>query len=251
MSTGAVQLTTDDFPGYAAAVQRENLVRAAACLGMTERVCGVEAVALTSRRVRLLAMANSPFLARGVSVHQFCTLPNIGAHIVTFLWAVSTRYAAGNTRKRLRFIKRHRPLLKRPIDELISGILDYIGEAYLDAPESEESKSFFAFEASIVISMHHLYGLPIDFWEDSGTIFGRVRRAYRRLTGKISPLDVPLKIYWQLQKAEHQYGNPKATMSNPSDKFIADGLSELNKRQRREREYQEELRAELSSWKQN
>ena len=50
-----------DFPGYAAAVERENLVRAAACLGLPEMVCGVECAPMTVEHSRLLALARSPF----------------------------------------------------------------------------------------------------------------------------------------------------------------------------------------------
>ena len=226
MSPGAIQLSPADFPGYVEAVARENNVRAAACLGLTERICGVEVLPLTARMVRLLAVCNSPHLMRSIKPEVLATRPGIHADAVAFLWIVSPKFKAGNLKARARFLKSIRHVYKLPMDVVCKEIAEYLDEAYLDAghPDITE-KSYYAFEISIVNGLHRAWGLPVDFWENHW-----LRNLIRRFSGKPCPLDVPLKIIWQNQKEQARHANAQTTLSNESDKKLADGLAALNQK---------------------
>lgn len=222
----ATRLSQADFPGYAEAVARERLIRATACLGGQELICGIDVMPLTSRHIRWLAFVNSPFLLRGVSLDELCAKPDIDRDIMLFLWLVSPLFKSGAIRRRNRFYKRSFKVIgKLAVNIVVKEIVDYIDEAYLDAGQpSGEEKSYYAFEVSIVTSLHRTYGLPIDFWET-----GWLRNLVRCVTGKPSPLDVPLKIFWQLQKAERRHNDPDFPLSNASCKVLADGLTRINR----------------------
>lgn len=168
-----------------------------------------------------------------------CEKPGIDTDILTLIWIVSPGYRPGNARARNRFYRRNRRIMTHyRINELVTEIAGYIEEAYLDASEpSDDQRSYYAFEISIVTALHKSYGLPIDFWET-----GWLRNLMRRITGKPSPLDVPLKIFWQLQKIERLYNDPNASLSNPSCKVLSNGLVAINERSRKMREYERDLR---------
>jgi len=227
----AVKFTSADFPGYVEAVARENLVRAAACLGMTERICGVEVMPLTARHVRLLALSNSPLLWRSIKPEVLATRPGIYADALAFLWIVSPKFKAGNTKARDKFLKSIRPVFKLSMVEVCREIAAYLDEAYLDAGQSDiTEKSYYAFEISIVNSMHRSWGLPVDFWENHW-----LRRMVRRFSGQPCPLDVPLKIVWQNFKEQARYNNPETVLSNASDRVLADGLVKVNEKLKAEK----------------
>jgi len=216
-----------DFPGYAAAVERENLVRAAACLGLPEMVCGVECAPMTVEHSRLLALARSPFLLRGIGVPGLVAKPGVETDVLTALWIISPRWrASGRARDAFLRSKPVRNLMRLPIDQPVAALLNYVDEAYIDAPPGDgESKSYYAFEISVAVEMSRAFGLPLDFWNRHP-----VRDFVRWLTGKPSPLKVPLKILFQLRKAQRHTDHPEAIQHNASDKILADGVAAMNER---------------------
>ena len=235
MDTGAKNLTPADFPGYAAAAARENLVRAAACLGLPERVCGLDVLPMDIEHVRLFALAGSPFLIRGIDVHGLCQKPGIETDVMTALWIISPRYRP-SARARDRFLRSRAILavMAMPIDQPVKALLDYVDEAYIDAPPAgDDLKSYFSFEISVAIELSRAFGLPLDFWNKHPA-----RRFVRWITGKPSPLKIPLKILFQLRKAQQQMDNSESIMHNQSDKLLADALAAMNSQNHREIELQ-------------
>ena len=146
----SVKLTSDSFPGYVEAVARENLVRAAACLGLRETICGVEVLPLTARHIRILALANSPLLWRSIKPEVLATRPGIHIDALAFLWIVSPGFKVGDTKKRDKFFKSIRQVFKRTMVEVVREIQTYIEEAYLDAGQSDiTEKSYYAFDSRL------------------------------------------------------------------------------------------------------
>lgn len=234
MQTGTIELKPGDFAGYEAAVAHENLVRAAACLGLTETVCGMEVLPMNIEHVRFLALADSPFLIRGISPEIICLRPKIDAEIVQALWIISPRFKAGNIRARNKFLRSK--MVKRsrlaPLIGRIESVAKYVEDAYIDNPPLPPSnKSYFAYEIGVAVEMSRAFGLPIDFWNKHP-----LRQFMRWITGKPSPLKIPLKIVFQIRKAQRQMDVPNAILHNASDKLLADGLAALNERNRKDSE---------------
>lgn len=241
MPPGVQDLTPADFPGYAAAVARENLVRAAACLGLPESICGLEVMSMNIEHVRLLAMVRSPFLMRGIGAQRLCGKPGIETDVLTALWVLSPRWRpSGRARDRFLKSKPVRAIMRLPIDKPVAALLNYVDEAYIDSPAGgDDLKSYFAFEIPVAIEMSRAFGLPLDFWNKHP-----VRNFIRWVTGKPSPLRVPLKILFQIRKAQRQMDDPKAIMHNASDKLLADGLAAMNQRDKRTMDYEREMMRE-------
>ena len=90
----AIEFTIADFPGYAEAVERENAIRGASCLGINEVICGLEVLPLCAAHVRLLSLVRSPFMG-AYPVQALIEKPDILADIMRFLWIVSPQYQTG------------------------------------------------------------------------------------------------------------------------------------------------------------
>lgn len=231
-------LTESDFPGYTEAVARENISRAAACLGVPETICGVDVKSLTGRHIRLLCIAGSPFLLRDVTANELCNNPIIDVHVMTFLWILSPKFCASQ-RKRNRFFKSIRHVAKMKVNDVVKQIMDYVTEAYFDESKGDEKKSFYSFEIGIVQNLHRSWGLPVDMWENHW-----LRNMIRRFSGKPNPLDVPIKILFQLQKAERRAADPACILSNYSEEFLRKGLQRINDLH----QYEHDLLKEKVKW---
>ncbi len=259
--SGIQQLTAEAFPGYAQEVARENFLRATACLGLTETVCGIEVLPLNAEHARHLALVRSPFLLRGVTAEQLYDLSGLETHVALCLWIVSPHFRPGQKNRlttrcrrwadrltghlfenqREKFDRVQRPrILQQPAMAALRELIAYFADAFLDAPEPEDGpgKSYYADEVALTLALHHTFALPVDFWERHW-----LRNCVRRFTGRPSPLQVPYKLVFQLLKAERRFRDPDALLKNPSDALLAAGLSALNARDRRQREYERELLA--------
>lgn len=247
-----------DFPGYDAAVAHENLVRAAACLGKNETICGLEVKSLDAHHVRLLTLINSPFLAT-VTAEELCTREEAQEwllhHIMLFLWTVSPMFELGSMASEppqrkwwQKFITHHAsritpptardrfntafaPILQQPLDVICREILEYIAEAYQDAEPGDgtgNNKSYYAFEIMIAEELHANYPrtFRLDFWSAD-------------CPPSQNPLHVPLKLVFQLRKCRHH--RKGEGVSNKSDTIIAAGLAALGRKHQRQRDYETEL----------
>jgi hypothetical protein len=222
--TGLTAFKDGDFPGYAEAVAHENIVRGAACLGLSLTLGGVPVRPLTAAHVRLLTLASSPFLLTHLTAEQLMTKPNLVDDLVTFLWIVSPWYQPGVTARRHWWQRRTArdhfnaaaaDLPAQPAAAVVQSVIDYITEAYLDAeeaPATVSDKAYFAFEISIADELRD-YGFRMDFWN--------------QIPVEKNPLHVPLQIVFQLRKLRKLKAGQ--IVSNRSEKFIAEGLANLKR----------------------
>jgi hypothetical protein len=238
--SGARPFTDADFPGYAEAVRRENTVRAASCLGLNEKICGLEVKPLTAYHLRWLLMVNSPFLLKGVSGEGLADKPGIIDDVMLFLWTISPQFKPGSQpsakwkrnlfgsflfrifeTNRDKFNRLFAPIISQRIDRVCSEILEYVDEAWLDYGEASGSdKTFYAFEVEIAHEMHEHYGYRVDFWNP--------------MPPEKNPVHAPLKLIFQFRKLRHQASG--LVLSNTSERFISKGLAEMNERDRKQRE---------------
>jgi len=226
---GAEAFEEKDFPGFAEAVMRENRVRGMACLGLTEIICGLECLSFCAAHLRLLSLAQSPFLAK-VTAEQLCATELGRAQALNaamlFLWIVSPFYEHGSGttparkwwqwRRKLsardKFNTACAVLLQVPIDRICREILEYVEDTFLDAetPRTGGSDtSYCAFEIHLASELHEHYGYRIDFWNAA-------------CPPDKNPLRAPLKIIYQLRKARRKAAGE--LVSNRSDEIISNAL---------------------------
>lgn len=223
-----------DCPGYAEAARRERELRDVPFLGLPETVGGVDCAALTLRRLMWLQLIKSPFLY-DIPTETLCEKPGIENDVVAFLWIVSPEFAPGNERRKKQCYKRMgKTVLALPIGKAIAEIKEYLDEAWMDAPEGRGERSFYSAGASLTVFFAKHFGLGLDVWENS-----RWRNLLRRLTGQPNPLDIPLRICWQLQRA-HANSQHSTTWTNKlSDAALKAWHGEDNLRLKREMEARE------------
>jgi hypothetical protein len=252
----AVEFSVADFPGLTEAVAREQHIRRIACLGIRELVCGCEVLPLTAAHVQLLTLTRSPFLA-SYPVAALCAKPDIADDILRLLWIVSPMYLQGSvtspplkrkwfeSRKHLAarvqaaqtnrdgFNAAFARIMQEPVDKVVTEILAYIEESFLDAGNANAGgKSYYAEDIAIAYEFSKHHGYRLDFWNPD-------------CPREKNPLHVPLKIVFQLRKARAQFEHGRdAAITNPSDKFIEEGLAEIGRRRARLAEYERELNAE-------
>ena len=239
--SGAVAFTDADYPGYAEAVARESMIRGAACLGLNEIIFGLEVLPLNCAHLGLLSFVQHPFhggftLAQlvGTPEHQFQDgKPDILDDIMRFLWIVSPMYETGSRasapRKwwqkrqpktaRDRFNEAFSPIVKEPIDKVVSEILEYFDAAFVDTDDTPPTsdKQFFGFQIAVAVELEKEHGYRVDFWNPD-------------CPKDRNPMLVPLKIIAQLRKCRAR--NAGEIVCNRSERFIADGLAEIDRRER-------------------
>jgi len=226
----AIEFSIADFPGYAEAVARETHVRNTACLGINEVICGLEVRPLTASHVRLLSLIRSPFIHR-FSAEQLCAKPDIIADIMRFLWLVSPHFKQGSfARKhwwqrrtaRDRFNSDFAPIMKQRLDVVVREILDYVEDSFIDAEEGDAGKSYFSEDVAIAYELSKFHGYRLDFWHSA-------------CPADRNPLQVPLKIVFQLRKVRKSFEHGTDGLANRSDALVQAGLKmigllEVNRR---------------------
>jgi hypothetical protein len=239
-----------DFPGYAEAVARENIIRSAACLGLNEKICGLEVKPLTAFHVRWLVLTRSPFMSK-FPIDALVEKTGIVNDVTNFLWIVSPMFKPGSMtagklkrwfdkitfrrfeNPRDKFNRLYSPVLKERADVICKAIQEYMDEAYIDAEESTPSasndKSYWAFEIGIAHEMYEHYRYRIDFWNNP--------------PAEKNPVHVPLKLIFQLRKFRAKWSDPKALVTNRSEQLISEGLARINAIAKRLKEYEQEILA--------
>lgn len=213
-----------EIPGYAEAAHRENEIRECAFLGEPETVCGVECAPLTLRKYQWLAISKSPFVF-DYPAELLAEKPNIKEDIFLFLWVASPDFNPHNKRRMEKRFKQCRKIFKMQIGDALKEIKSYMDESWLDAGEGSSERSFYSVSAAVTNLFNQKYGLPIDSWEN-----GWLRGLIRKLTGQPNPLDIPLKIVWQLMRAQRATDKPDAKFTNRiSDAVWQSYLRDLNK----------------------
>jgi hypothetical protein len=226
----AVPFSIADFPGYAESAARERSIRRAACFGLNEQICRRDVRPLCAAHVSLLDLIRSPFLG-GFTAEQLCApgdeRPGLDRDILNFLWIISPMYVAGSLARahwwqrktpRDRFNQVFAGVLGLPVFEVVSEILAYIEDSFIDAGAGDPGqKHFFADEIAIALELSKYHGYRFDFWNPT-------------CPPEKNPLLVPLKIVFQLRKARHAIEHGTDGLSNKSDTLIARALPKLGER---------------------
>lgn len=186
----------DDIPQLAGAMEREREVRELSLLDVVI-ICGIPCRQLSIRTHTLLRGMESPFIVpKGIPSQQ---------DVAVYLWLHCLDYEAGDEKARQRWVKRSvRPLLlagKYPW--CIAEINRHIMNTFMDSPGAgrADGKEYFIGSAGLIDSLASEYGWTDDF------IMG-----------------VPICRLFQYQRAMTRRYNPKAALSNPSDRLISDHL---------------------------
>jgi hypothetical protein len=118
---------------YPEALALQDLVWNAAWAGLTEEICGLEVLPITPLHFVRLASARSPFVCGGRE-------PNM-ADAGNFLWCLSPLYDPHSKWKKFQhWLCYYRATRKLTLPELVSGIDEYMDEAWQDAPPKPESR---------------------------------------------------------------------------------------------------------------
>ena len=175
-----------EIPGYAEAVEKQDLVRDVAFLGVTEIVCGISVAPMTFRHLLWLQMIGSPFIGAGdpdvTTLHLamagfFKTLAPLDKPSF-MLTEFDTRQ-----RKELKTYMKSVGKLKAPV--ALAAVREFVSETFMDRPGGTEDRTESYF--SIGAALTH-----------------RLAKNYPALNANpfIYPgaLDVPLKAGFQLLK---------------------------------------------------
>jgi hypothetical protein len=182
---------TDQIPGLAEAIEKEQHVRDTSFLELPESVCGFDVKPLTLRHVLTLGAVGSPFMRGGHPMPH-----DIGAFLIVVAdWKGFKRWCCLRKLGRVAF------------RDAVESVDSFVKESFQDAPASgaAESVSYYSFAASIVDVFGREYG-----WSEAET------------------LDVPLKRLFQYLKAIARR-NGETVFFNPSDRVRGQWMDTVNK----------------------
>lgn len=180
-----------------------------------------------------LELISSPFLFSGFSAEAFCAKPGIAADINSFLWIVSPHFqpssnVGGKWRRRFdrvtfrlfeskrdRFNRIYAPVFQRPVIDVVTAILDYVDESFLDAGTSESGqRSFFSCAASCMAQMCKHYRMDLSTAESRARL-----------------MKMPLKIVFQYLNIASRWMDPASPLENKlSDAAIRDWMKSVNEK---------------------
>lgn len=235
-----------DPPGYREAVARENIIRVTACLNLTETICGLSVMPLTPYHLRFLSLVNSPFLHDGITEKELIKTPGLFEYVMAFMWIVSPLFSPGCKSRadclsgaRLKLFRhfeasrlpRHLrenilakiagPKTSRDIfnqafskvwdlkaSEVCAAIIGYMDDAYIDHESfGTSSKAYYCQELVFAYELHKCFPtcFRIDFWNDAPR--------------NTNPSHVPLKLLFQLRKANRAASDAEAILTNKSETY--------------------------------
>ena len=198
-------------PGYAEAVDRQDLVRDAAFLGVPEILCGLEVSAMTFRHLLWLQMIRSPFVGLSSLTPETLHL-DVAAFFKTVAPLPKPSFLGVANKADLKSFMLKVGKLKAP--DAVKGIRDFISENFMDAPGGGDNSgpSYYSVGASVINRLCSKYG----GLNPNPMIFP-------------SAIDMPLKSAWQLLKCLKRDENPKAILFNGlSDKVRARWIDSQN-----------------------
>lgn len=183
-------LDFNSIPGYAEAVNTEQVNRDLAFLRDPLPICNIAVGHMTARRFLILSGCKNRFIVGGQLRPE---------DVAMFLWFVSPRYST-TPGEREAFISEYiRPLV---FVDACREIIAYLGRAFQDSnPSAGGGKEFTSAVAGIVDLLASEYG-----WNDEAI------------------LDMPLARVFQYIRRIQMRRNPEAPMINRSEKYIAEWL---------------------------
>lgn len=203
-----MNIDIDEIKPYRDAVEQEALVRDVAFLGLNETVLGFEVRPMTLRHLLWLGMVESPFV-RSLKLE----LAEAHLHVAAFVRVVSFRNPAKvGWLQDFAFRRRYRRWAsKTSVIESVVAVREYVAEAVQDAPGgSGGGKAYFSAAASI-----------------ANYVMERGKEPFAAAVS--AAMDVPLKVSFQIMRANRMWHDPKAIMFNPSDDVLARELTALEK----------------------
>lgn len=190
---------------YAQAVAQEKFLRAAAFVVETERLCGINVLPLNLWHVMALDTIGSPFVDRWDRITK--------DDVWRFLWLLSPKYRDSRLARWWFYHRDVHSLVatKEILMQTAAKILDFVDEAYADAPgvSGKSRVSYYAAAAGLVDLIASAYGWP-----------------------EKDILRLPLKRSFQYQKAilERMAAEKgvKLPLGNRSDAIKTDYLNRIN-----------------------
>lgn len=223
----AVEFSEADFIGYGDASAHECLVRRTACICSMERICGIDVLPLNAQHVSILTLTGSPFLG-GFTAGQLLAKPDILDDVMRFLWIVSPMHKPGAKARahfwqrktpRDKFNETFAPIMRETVDKVVSEILEYVKDSFIDSdePNGPSGPSYFSEEISIAYELSRYHGFRLDFWRPE-------------CPPDKNPLLVPLKIVFQLRKVRRYDQHGTDGLSNRSERLIREALPKIGER---------------------
>lgn len=205
-----MDIDVHEVAAYREAIDREGFSRDAAFLGAPETVLGFKVRPMTARHLLWLWTMQSPFV---------CAAPigddraEVVYHVKSFLMVVSRRDPAPRWWSRLwrhRFDRRFKRFENSEFScsEVIAACREYVSDATQDAPSGKSGKIYYSAAANIANWICHAYHCPLG-------------------EGIKMALDLPLKIAFQLMRADLKYNDPKAILFNPSESVLTRELTRM------------------------
>jgi hypothetical protein len=215
------------IPGYAAAIEAEQLVRDAAFYPVPELVGGFKCRPMTLTDYMILRTSKNPLLYGQVPTPE---------QLAAFLWLLSPEYRPTDLKGRAKFLKRCRKHFMPPpyrallntkraqarqlvrvqrataiFDAVVKAALDYVAETLQDRPPRAAT---IVFEA--------------DYFSDAAGLCAQFARQYG--WSEQAVLAMPLKRIFQYLNEMQQHSGSKKPLCNPSDQVRADWLRAANRR---------------------
>jgi len=181
---------TDQIPGLAEAIEKEQHARDTAFLELPESVCGFDLKPLTLRHILTLGSIGSPFMRGGHPMPH-----DVGAFMcVVGGWQGFNRW------------RKLRKLGRVTFRDAIEQVDAFVKESFQDSPSGSEveSVSYYSFAASLVDLFGHEYG-----WAERNI------------------LDAPVKRLFQYVKAISRRNGEKI-LFNPSDRVRREWMDAVN-----------------------
>ena len=191
----------DEIPGLMAEMEREQAIRQISLLD-TIILCGIPCRQLSIRTHTLLTGMESPFVVpKGVPSEE---------DVAVYLWLHCLEYEAGNEKARIRWVKKNiRPMVRAgKYAWAIGEINQHLSNTFMDSPGpgNNDGKQYYLGSAALLDSICSEYGWTDDY-----------------------AMGLPICRLFQYQRAMAKRYNPKASLSNPSDRLISKTLIERSR----------------------
>lgn len=218
--------------GYDAVAREEAEGRNDGMLGLCESICGLPVRPLTFRHLLWLDIYQSVFLMK-MDPAVLARLPDIHLHVARFMWVLSPGWRPYSRVRKWLFYRRYKRVLygrrakmpgstsgkmpaattntERIVKEIAAFMDGSTWDLLADAGRNNR-KSYFSGAAAIVNALCEAYG-----------------GLNPNPAGPNAAIDMPLRMVGQLLRARIRAENPKALMSNLTDKLEQDWLAEVNR----------------------
>jgi hypothetical protein len=140
-------------PGYAEAIERQDLVRDVAFLGVPETLCGIEVAPMTFRHLLWLQLVRSPFIGAGLPDAETLHLA-VAAFFKTLAPLEKPSFMLTAFDRKLQVdLKRYMESVGKlkASDETLKAINEFVNEAFIDSPGGADgaAESYYSVGAAL------------------------------------------------------------------------------------------------------